>query len=79
MEVDTGPHGRIMLIRLLPELVLTTAHRLVLDHSIRTLDAIHLAAAMEAGPRLAAGEEIHFVTRDRDQAAAARALGLTVR
>ncbi len=79
MEADTGPAGMIALIALRRELILPAALRLVAEHRLRTLDAIHLAVAMEEGPRLAAGDEIQFVTRDRDQAAAARALGLTVR
>ncbi|MBA3307675.1 MAG: type II toxin-antitoxin system VapC family toxin [Chloroflexi bacterium] len=79
MEADTGPAGMIALIALRRELILPAALRLVAEHRLRTLDAIHLAVAMEEGPRLAAGDEIQFVTLDRDQAAAARALGLTVR
>ncbi len=79
MEADTGSAGMIALIALRPESILPSAFRLVTEHRLRTLDAIHLAVAMEAGPRLAAGEGFEFVTRDRDQASAARALGLTVR
>ena len=79
METDTGPAGMIALIALRRESILPSASRLVTEHRLRTLDAIHLAVAIEEGPRLAAGEEMAFVTRDRDQAAAARALGLTVR
>ncbi len=79
MEADTGPAGMIALIALRRELILPLALRLVTEHRLRTLDAIHLAVAIEEGPRLAAGEAIKFVTRDRDQAAAARALGLAVR
>jgi len=79
MEADTGPAGMIALIALQRESILPSAFRLVTEHRLRTLAAIHLAVAIEEGPRLAAGEAIEFVTRDRDQAAAARALGLTVR
>jgi len=79
MEADTGPAGMIALIALRRELILPAALRLVAEHRLRTLDAIHLAVAMEEGPRLAARDEIQFVTRDRDEAAAARAVGLTVR
>jgi len=79
METDTGPAGMIALIALRRESILPSAFRLVTEHRLRTLAAIHLAVAIEEGPRLAAGEAIEFVTRDRDQAAAARALGLTVR
>lgn len=79
MEADTGPDGRIALIALRPALILPSAFWLVTEHRLRTLDAIHLAVAIEEGPRLAAGDAMEFVTRDRDQATAARALGLTVR
>ena len=67
MEADTGPAGMIALIALQRESILPSAFRLVTEHRLRTLAAIHLAVAIE------------FVTRDRDQAAAARALGFTVR
>jgi predicted nucleic acid-binding protein len=40
---------------------------------VRTLDALHLAAAQRAG-----GDGLTFVTFDRRQAAAARSLGWTV-
>jgi predicted nucleic acid-binding protein len=40
---------------------------------VKTLDALHLAAAQRAG-----GSELTFVTFDERQAAAARALGWTV-
>lgn len=79
MEADTGPAGMIALIALRRESILPSALRLVTAHRLRTLDAIHLAVAIEEGPRLAAREGIEFVTRDHDQAAAARALGLMVR
>ncbi len=79
MEADNRPDGKIALIALRPGLILPSAFRLVTEHRLRTLDAIHLAVAVEEGPRLAAGEAMEFVTCDRDQAAAARALGLTVR
>ncbi|MBA2487996.1 MAG: hypothetical protein H0V36_01580 [Chloroflexi bacterium] len=52
---------------------------IVTDHRVPTLDAIHLAVAIEECPALADGEAIEFVTRDRDQAAAAVALRLMVR
>ncbi len=42
-------------------------------HTVRTLDALHLAAAVRAG-----GASLPFVTYDLRQAQAARALGLTV-
>lgn len=79
IEADLAAEGRIKLIPLRADPILDSARRLVLDHRLRTLDAIHLAVAIEDGRTLAAGEELVFVTRDADQAAAAAALGLAVR
>lgn len=67
----------IGLVRLHPETVLPQARRVVLAHRVRTLDALHLAVALEL--RDAEKDDgVAFVTRDVDQAAAARALGFTV-
>lgn len=71
--------GRIAVIALRPDPIIGVARQLVLDHKLRTLDAIHLAVALEDGVTLAGREELVFVTRDADQAAAATALGLIVR
>lgn len=57
--------------------VLPIARALVLGFRLRTLDALHLAVAVEAA--LAIGEALVFVTRDRDQADVATALGFEVR
>lgn len=61
-----------------PRRTLDTARRLVLTQRLRTLDAIHLAVALEEGRALAGDDPFVFVTRDGYQAAAAAALGLTV-
>ncbi len=79
IEADLAAEGRVKLIPLRADPILESARRLVLDHRLRALDAIHLAVALEDGRTLAAGEELVFVTRDADQAAAAAALGLAVR
>jgi predicted nucleic acid-binding protein len=55
------------------------ARQIVLDHPVRTLDAIHLAVATTTAAELAAGDTVEFVTRDSRQADAAKALGLPVR
>ncbi|HZD71702.1 MAG TPA: type II toxin-antitoxin system VapC family toxin [Actinomycetes bacterium] len=78
IDADCAEDGPIALLALRPRVVLPTAHRLVLDHRLRTLDAIHLAVAVEECPALADGEDIVFVTRDRNQGAVAAALGLSV-
>ena len=77
-DEDSAPDGPVALLELHPGTVLPAARRLVLEHRLRTLDAIHLAVAIEECPAYAGGLDIVFVTRDGDQAAAARALGLTL-
>lgn len=79
IEADTGEGGPVRLIALRRDVVLPAAYRLVLEHHLRTLDAIHLAVAVEEGPALAGDLELVFVTRDDDQARAARALGFATR
>lgn len=78
-DVDCGEDGVITLLRLDPTTAFPTAHRLVADQVLRTLDAIHLAVALTDVTTLAAGEPVELVTRDERQAAAAAALGLPVR
>ena len=64
------------MIELRAETILPGARNLVLRHRLNTLDAIHLAVAIEESEVL--GEPIVFVTRDDEQAIAARELGLEV-
>jgi predicted nucleic acid-binding protein len=75
-DADCGEDGPIALVRLETETVLPLAHRLVIEHGLRTLDAIHLAVAATSAGDLAAGQPLIFVTRDDRQAAAAVAMGL---
>jgi predicted nucleic acid-binding protein len=60
------------------EPVLRSAERLVEHHPLGTLDALHLSTALSLRDALVPDDEIVFVTRDRVQADAARAEGLTV-
>ncbi len=76
IEVDFGRRGVIELLALRPEVVLEPAYRLVLEYQLRTLDAIHLAVALEECPAL--DDDVVFVTRDAEQASAAGALGLVL-
>jgi predicted nucleic acid-binding protein len=75
-DADLAEGGRIDPIDLRPEVILPAAYRLIVEHRLRTLDAIHLAVCIEDCPAFAGDEAIVFVTRDDRQAAAARALGL---
>jgi hypothetical protein len=74
-DADCADDGPLALIRLDPATVLPRARDLVCTHSLRTLDAMHLAVALGEVTDMAAGEPVVFVTRDAAQAAAARALG----
>jgi len=76
IDLDLTEGGPIGPIGLRPDLILPAAYRLVVEHRLRTLDAIHLAVCVEECPAFAGDDTIIFVTRDREQAAAARALGL---
>jgi hypothetical protein len=78
-DVDCGDDGVITLLRLDPATAFPAAQRLVTEHVLRTLDAIHVAVALTDVTKLAAGEPVELVTRDKRQAAAAAALGLLVR
>jgi predicted nucleic acid-binding protein len=75
-DADCADDGPLALLRLDPLPILERAHTLVLEHPLRTPDAIHLAVALGDAAELAAGEPVIFVTRDQVQAEAARALGL---
>jgi predicted nucleic acid-binding protein len=79
IDRDLADGGPIAAIDLRAETIFPVAHRLILEHRLRTLDAIHLAVCAEEAPALAGGEEIVFVTRDNDQANAARSMGFAVR
>ncbi|MDP9644279.1 putative nucleic acid-binding protein [Actinopolyspora lacussalsi] len=76
---DCGEEGVITPLRLNPGLLLPRAKELVIGYAIRTLDAIHLAAALEQAAPLAAGDDLVIVTRDTRQAAVATEKGLFVR
>jgi predicted nucleic acid-binding protein len=71
--VDFDLANAVTLIELDPITILPSARELVLEHRLGTLDAIHLAVAVEERRR--SPDPVVFVTRDADQAAAATALG----
>lgn len=76
-DVDCADDGPIALIRFDAAEVLPLAHDLVGAHRLRTLDALHLAAALTAGRELA--DEVVVLTRDRRQQEAAAACGPATR
>ena len=69
----------ISLLRFDSDAVVPLARILVLEHRVRTLDAMHVAVALTGATMLAAGEPVEFLTRDERQATAARQRGLVVR
>lgn len=72
IRVERG-HWRLILI---DTLVLGRAEALVRDHTLRTLDAIHIASALVYGDAL--GVRLPFVTADERQRDAAARLVLDV-
>lgn len=78
VEADFDADGPLRPIAFRSAVVLKAAYELVVEHELRALDAIHLAVALEECPAIAGGDDVVFVTRDDEQAAAARALGLAV-
>ena len=78
LDVDCQSDGPIALLRLRPETVLPTARDLILAHRLGTLDALHLAVAVEETPAIVGGDPLVFVTRDAAQASAAASLGFAV-
>jgi uncharacterized protein len=73
-----GPGGPVRLLDLRPSTVIAAACDLMQEHRLYALDAIHVAVALTEVVPLAAGEPVRFLTRDRVQADAARALGFTM-
>jgi uncharacterized protein len=75
-DVDSGDDGPLTLLVLDPSTALPLARRLVREHPVRTLDALHLAVALTDATEIAGGEPVALVTCDKAQSAAADALGL---
>jgi uncharacterized protein len=76
---DCDDDAAISLIPFDRDMALRSAQRVAVDHGLKALDAVHLAVALAAATAASATvEPFRFVTRDQDQAMAARAEGLTV-
>jgi len=78
IDNDFGDAGPIALVAIRAETVFPAARRLAVESGLRAMDAVHLAVATEECPAIAAGDDVVFITRDREQANAAAALGLVV-
>ncbi len=75
-RLDTSTDGPITLLRADSDQVEHIATRIVSEHALRSLDAIHLAVAeLSARPLAEPGEQIGFASRDTAQRAVAEALG----
>lgn len=77
-KLDCAGDGPTKLLAIEPEAVFGRAADLIDEHPLRTLDAIHLAVAIEESVIVAPDDDLVFVTRDDRQAEAARAEGLAV-
>jgi uncharacterized protein len=77
LDADLRPDGgRVTVITDSAELVEAKALELAREHGLRALDALHVALASIAIPKLAdKGEPIGFASRDGDQTTVAESLG----
>ena len=80
LDDDLGEDGAVTVVRPLDAVgVELMARGLVREHGLRALEALHVATALAVLPELVTGDENPaFASRAADQAAAARAAGLTV-
>jgi uncharacterized protein len=77
-DADCRDNGPVTLLELDTGTAFPLARRLVREHPLRALDAIHLAVALTDAVELAAGEPVSLVTCDKAQATAADSLGLAL-
>ena len=75
-DADCRDNGPVTLLDLDTGTAFPLARRLVREHPLRALDAIHLAVALTEAVELAAGDPVSLVTCDKAQAIAADAVGL---
>jgi uncharacterized protein len=76
LDADLRPGGRIRVIAADDAEVEAKALTLAREHGLRALDALHVALAAIAIPKLAdKGEPLGFASRDGDQATVAESLG----
>jgi uncharacterized protein len=76
LDRDLDPGGRIAIVSAPVDEVEAAALTLARQHGLRALDALHVALASIAIPKLAdKGEPIGFASRDGGQATVAESLG----
>lgn len=77
-DLDAGPGGALVVLRLAPEIVLPAAAALATVHDLEPDAAIHLATALAVARPLADPEPVVFVTPDPSRRDVAEAVGLAV-
>ena len=75
LAADTGEDGPVTLLRADTEQVERRSLDIVREHALRSLDAMHLAAALAAVPLLDPGAALGLASRDEAQRRAGIALG----
>lgn len=75
---DCSDQGVFNLVRITSKTILPLAQKLVIDHHLGALDAVHLATALIEATGAAGGDDVAMVTRDERQATAAKACGFRV-
>ncbi|MBK5223968.1 MAG: PIN domain-containing protein [Acidimicrobiia bacterium] len=79
LDADLAAGGPVMLLRADPEQLERATLDIVIEHGLRSLDALHLAGAQFAAvPLLEPGEQLGFASRGQEQASAAAAMGFAV-
>lgn len=76
VAADLGGAGPVLVVRSELSALATRARELVRRHRLRSLDALHLAAAEIDGRRIAGTDGLLFQTMDHDQHDVAVTLGL---
>ena len=75
---DCSDRGVFNLVAITSKTILPLAQKLTLEHHLGSLDAIHLATALIEAVGAAGGDDVAMVTRDEQQATAAKACGIRV-
>lgn len=77
-DADSSSNGPVTVLSVPQQEVEEQAMEIVVSYGIRAMDAWHLACASLLLPELAGDEEPAFASRDKEQAAVARARGFTI-
>ncbi|HEV3359652.1 MAG TPA: type II toxin-antitoxin system VapC family toxin [Pseudonocardiaceae bacterium] len=75
---DCSDQGVFNVVAITSKTILPLAQKLVMDHHLGALDAVHLSTALIEAIAVSGGDNVAMVTRDERQATAAKACGLRV-